>query len=40
MNIRHENKNAPKSVVPNAVQVKPGVYVVNSSTSVFITKKK
>ena len=40
MNIRHQKQSGPKPVVPNAVQVKPGVYVANSSTSVFTTKKK
>lgn len=39
MNARHQK---PKTPVPNAVEVKPGVYVANSSTSVFTssTKKK
>ncbi len=38
MNVRHQDKTDTKTLVPNAVEVKPGVYVANSSTSVF-TKK-
>lgn len=32
MTVRHQTKGTP---VPNATQVKPGVFVANSSTSVF-----
>ena len=34
-----EKQGAPKMPVPNAVEVKPGLYVANSSSSVFISKK-
>jgi hypothetical protein len=37
MTARHETKNPPSKLVANATQVRPGVYVANSSTSVFIT---
>jgi hypothetical protein len=35
MNIRQQTKT---TTVPNAVEVKPGVYVANSSTSVFVVR--
>ena len=34
-----EKQGTPKVAVPHAVEVKPGLYVVNSSSSVFISKK-
>jgi hypothetical protein len=42
MNVRLEKQAVSKAPVPNAVEVKPGVWVANSSTSVFTgsTKKK
>jgi hypothetical protein len=42
MSVRQQSKTETKTTVPNAVEVKPGVYVANSSTSVFVvsTKKK
>ena len=45
MNVRQQETQKtiePKAPVPNAVEVKPGVYVANSSSSVFTvsTKKK
>lgn len=37
MNVRYQTKTETKTTtVPNAVEVKPGVYVANSSTSVFV----
>ena len=39
MTVRHEKQGGPKMPVPNAVEVKPGVYVANSSSSVFIKQK-
>jgi hypothetical protein len=39
MSLRQHKQEESKGPVPNAVEVKPGVYVANSSTSVF-TKKK
>jgi hypothetical protein len=35
MNVRQQTKT---TTVPNAVEVKPGVYVANSSTSVFVVR--
>ncbi len=42
MNTRHQKQGEPKAPIPNAVEVKPGLFVANSSTSVFTpsTKKK
>jgi hypothetical protein len=40
MNSRHEKQGGSRSPVPNAVEVKPGVYVAKSSTSVFTKKDK
>jgi hypothetical protein len=42
MNTRCHEPGGPKAPVPNAVEVKPGIFVAKSSTSVFapITKKK
>ena len=40
MNVRHQMKTAVKTTVPNAVEVKPGVYVAHSSTSIFVVSTK
>jgi hypothetical protein len=37
MNTRHQKAGTTKHTVPNAVEVKPGVFVANSSTSIFKT---